>query len=162
MDFGFTELQEAVRREGRGIAAQFSRDYWAEHDRAERYPWEFVRAFADAGWLGVLIPEAYGGVGLGLTEAGLLLQAIARSGAGTSGAAAIHFYVFPLTPIVHHGSEFLKQTYLPRAARGELLVAFGVTEPTAGSDTSRISTTAARDGSRWVITGQKVWTTNAQ
>src|SRR3954452_8350158 len=110
MDFGFTELQEAVRREGRGIAAQFSRDYWAEHDRAERYPWEFVRAFADAGWLGVLIPEAYGGVGLGLTEAGLLLQAIARSGAGTSiaprtwrssfsGAAAIHFYVFPLTPI---------------------------------------------------------------
>ena len=89
-----------------------------------------MRAFADAGWLGVLIPEAYGGAGLGLTEAGLLLQAIARSGAGTSGAAAIHFYVFPLTPIVHHGSEFLKQTYLPRAARGELLVAFGVTEPT--------------------------------
>jgi len=110
----------------------------------------------------VLIPEAYGGVGLGLTEAGLLLQAIARSGAGTSGAAAIHFYVFPLTPIVHHGSEFLKQTYLPRAARGEMLVAFGVTEPTAGTDISRITTTARRDGTNWIITGQKVWTTNAQ
>ncbi len=162
MDFGLSELQESVRRESSAIAARFSLDYWAEHDRAERYPWDFVRAFADAGWLGVLIPEAYGGAGLGLTEAGLLLQAVAQSGAGTSGAAAIHFYVFPLTPIVHHGSEFLKQTYLPRAARGELLVAFGVTEPTAGSDTSRISTTATHDGSRWVITGQKVWTTNAQ
>ncbi|HEY2595469.1 MAG TPA: acyl-CoA dehydrogenase family protein [Chloroflexota bacterium] len=162
MDFALTELQESVRREARGIAANFSLDYWAEHDHLETYPWEFVRAFADAGWLGVLIPEAYGGAGLGLTEAGLLLQTIAQSGAGTSGAAAIHFYVFPLTPIVHHGSEFLKRTYLPRAARGELLVAFGVTEPTAGSDTSRITTTAVNDGSRWVITGQKVWTTNAQ
>jgi acyl-CoA dehydrogenase len=162
MDFGLTELQESVRREARGIAARFSLEYWAEHDRLASYPWEFVRAFADAGWLGVLIPEAYGGAGLGLTEAGLLLQAIARSGAGTSGAAAIHFYVFPLTPIVHHGSEFLKQTYLPRAARGEMLVAFGVTEPTAGTDTSRITTTARRDGSDWIITGQKVWTTNAQ
>jgi alkylation response protein AidB-like acyl-CoA dehydrogenase len=162
MDFGLSELQESVGREARGIAARFPLDYWAEHDRLESYPREFVRAFAEAGWLGVLIPEAYGGAGLGLTEAGLLLQAVAQSGAGTSGAAAIHFYVFPLTPIIHHGSEFLKQTYLPRAARGELLVAFGVTEPTAGSDTSRITTTARHDGARWVITGQKVWTTNAQ
>ncbi|MBV9329512.1 MAG: acyl-CoA/acyl-ACP dehydrogenase [Chloroflexi bacterium] len=162
MEFGLSELQASVRREAAAIAARFPLDYWAEHDRRETYPWEFVRAFAEAGWLGVLIPEAYGGVGLGLTEAGLLLQAIARSGAGTSGAAAIHFYVFPLTPILHYGSEFLKQTYLPRAARGEMLVAFGVTEPTAGSDTSRISTTARHDGSRWVISGQKVWTTNAQ
>ena len=162
MDFGLTDLQESVRREARALAGGFSLDYWAEHDRQASYPWEFVRAFADAGWLGVLIPAAYGGAGLGLTEAGLLLQAIARSGAGTSGAAAIHFYVFPLTPIIHYGSEFLKQTYLPRAARGDMLVAFGVTEPTAGSDTSRTSTTARHDGSRWVITGQKLWTTNAQ
>jgi alkylation response protein AidB-like acyl-CoA dehydrogenase len=162
MDFGLTELQALVRREARSIAASFSLDYWAEHDRLEQYPWEFVRAFAEAGWLGVLIPEAYGGAGLGLTDAGLLLHAIARSGAGTSGAAAIHFYVFPLTPIIHHGSEFLKRTYLPRAARGEMLVAFGVTEPTAGSDTSRISTFARHDGSKWRISGQKVWTTNAQ
>ena len=163
MEFGLTELQQSVRREAAAIAARFSLDYWFEHDRDATYPWEFVRAFADAGWLGVLIPEAYGGAGLGLTEAGLLLQAITRSGAGTSGAAAIHFYVFPLTPIVHHGSDYLKQTYLPRAARGELLVAFGVTEPTAGSDTSRITTTAQRSSNGgWVIHGQKVWTTNAQ
>jgi len=162
MDFGLSELQQTVRREARGIADRFSLDYWLEHDRSAAYPWEFVRAFAEAGWLGVLIPEAYGGAGLGLTEACLLLHAIARSGAGTSGAAAIHFYVFPLTPVVRHGSEHLKQTFLPRAARGELLVAFGVTEPTAGSDTSRIATTAIRRDGGWIIHGQKVWTTNAQ
>ena len=162
MDFAFSELQESVRREASAIAARFSLEYWREHDQHESYPWEFVRAFAEAGWLGVLIPEKYGGAGLGLTEAGLLHQAIGRSGAGTSGAAAIHFYVFPLTPIIHHGSEYLKKTYLPRAARGELLVAFGVTEPSAGSDTSRISTVATRENGAWVIRGQKVWTTNAQ
>jgi acyl-CoA dehydrogenase len=162
VDFALSELQESVRREANAIAARFSLDYWREHDRHEQYPWEFVRAFAEAGWLGVLIPEEFGGAGLGLTEAGLLLQAIGRSGAGTSGAAAIHFYVFPLTPIIHHGSEYLKQSYLPRAARGELLVAFGVTEPTAGTDTSRITTTAVRETDHWVIHGQKVWTTNAQ
>jgi alkylation response protein AidB-like acyl-CoA dehydrogenase len=162
LEFALTDLQQNVRREATRIASTFSLDYWREHDRDGSYPWEFVRAFADAGWLGILIPEAYGGAGLGLTEAGLLLQAIARSGAGTSGAAAIHFYVFPLTPVVHHGSEYLKRTYLPQAARGELLVAFGVTEPTAGTDTSRITTTASRENGRWVIHGQKVWTTNAQ
>ena len=142
MDFALTELQQSVRREASAIAARFSLDYWRDLDQRVEYPWDFVRAFAEAGWLGVLIPEAYGGAGLGLIEAGLLLQAVGRSGAGTSGAAAIHFYVFPLTPIVHHGSEYLKQTYLPRAARGDLLVAFGVTEPTAGTDTSRITTFA--------------------
>jgi acyl-CoA dehydrogenase len=162
VDFALTELQETVRGEATRIASKFSLEYWREHDEAGTYPWEFVRAFAEAGWLGVLIPEAYGGAGLGLTEAGLLLQAIARSGAGTSGAAAIHFYVFPLTPVLQHGSDFLKRTYLPQAARGELLVAFGVTEPTAGTDTSRITTTATRSDGRWVIHGQKVWTTNAQ
>jgi alkylation response protein AidB-like acyl-CoA dehydrogenase len=163
VDFGLTDLQASVKREAATIAARFPLDYWRSLDREGTYPWAFVRAYASAGWLGVLIPEAYGGSGLGLTEAGLLLQAVARSGAGTSGAAAIHFYVFPLTPIVHHGSEFLKRTYLPRAARGDLLVAFGVTEPTAGTDTSRLTTTATpRASGGWTISGQKVWTTNAQ
>jgi alkylation response protein AidB-like acyl-CoA dehydrogenase len=162
MDFGLTPVQETIQREARAVAARFPLDYWLEHDRSERYPWEFVRAFATPGWLGALIPEEYGGAGLGLVEAGLLLHAVGASGAGTSGASAIHFYVFPLTPVIHHGSTYLKQTYLPRAARGDLLVAFGVTEPTAGSDTSRISTRAAREGDRWIVHGQKVWTTNAQ
>jgi acyl-CoA dehydrogenase len=162
VDFGLSELQETVRREALGIASRFGLDYWREHDRAAAYPWDFVHAFAELGWLGVAIPEAYGGAGLGLIEAGLLLHAVGRSGAGTSGASAIHFYIFPLTPIIRHGSEHLKRTYLPRAARGELLCAFGVTEPGAGTDTSRISTRAERHRDRWVVTGQKVWTTNAQ
>jgi alkylation response protein AidB-like acyl-CoA dehydrogenase len=162
VDFGLTELQQSVQRETAAIANRFDLEYWREHDRAESYPWEFVRAYADAGWLGAVIPEAYGGAGLGLIEAGLLLHAIGRSGAGTSGASAIHFYIFPLTPVIRHGSEYLKQTYLPLAARGELLCAFGVTEPTAGTDTSRITTRADRQGDCWLVNGQKVWTTNAQ
>ena len=162
MDFGLSELQQTVRRETLALANRFSLDYWREHDRDEAYPWEFVKAFADAGWLGVVIPEAYGGSGLGVTEAGLLLHSVARSGAGTSGASAVHFYIFPLTPVIRHGSEHMKRTYLPLAARGQLLCAFGVTEPTAGTDTSRISTRAERRGQSWIVNGQKVWTTNAQ
>ena len=162
MDFGLSELQQTVRRETRALANRFSLDYWREHDRDEAYPWEFVKAFADAGWLGVVIPEAYGGSGLGVTEAGLLLHSVGRSGAGTSGASAVHFYIFPFTPVIRHGSEHMKRTYLPLAARGQLLCAFGVTEPTAGTDTSRISTRAERRGHRWIVNGQKVWTTNAQ
>jgi len=151
-----------VRRETLALANTFGLDYWREHDRDEAYPWEFVKAFADAGWLGVVIPEAYGGSGLGVTEAGLLLHSVGRSGAGTSGASAVHFYIFPLTPVIRHGSEQMKRTYLPRAARGQLLCAFGVTEPTAGTDTSRISTRAERRADSWIVNGQKVWTTNAQ
>jgi alkylation response protein AidB-like acyl-CoA dehydrogenase len=151
-----------VKRETLAIAHRFGLDYWREHDRDASYPWEFVRAYAEAGWLGVIIPEAYGGAGLGLTEAGLLLHGVGRSGAGTSGASAIHFYIFPLTPVVRHGSDYLKQAYLPLAAKGQLLCAFGVTEPTAGTDTSRITTRAERHNDRWIVNGQKVWTTNAQ
>ena len=99
-----------VRRETLALANTFGLDYWREHDRDEAYPWEFVKAFADAGWLGVVIPEAYGGSGLGVTEAGLLLHSVGRSGAGTSGASAIHFYIFPLTPVIRHGSEHMKRT----------------------------------------------------
>src|SRR6478609_2108206 len=119
MDFGLTDLQRDVQRETRAIAARFGLNYWREHDRDAAYPWEFVQAYADAGWLGVVIPEAYGGAGLGLTEAGLLLHEVGRSGAGTSGASAVHFYIFPLTPVIRHGSEYLKSTFLPLAARGK-------------------------------------------
>jgi alkylation response protein AidB-like acyl-CoA dehydrogenase len=157
-----SELQEAVWRETLALAYSFGLDYWRAKDREAAYPWEFVDAFAKAGWLGVIIPSQYGGAGLGLAEAGLLLQAVGRSGAGTSGASAIHFYIFPFTPVIRHGSESMKKTYLPRAARGELLCAFGVTEPSAGTDTSRITTRAEKSGDHWVVHGQKVWTTNAQ
>jgi acyl-CoA dehydrogenase len=162
MDFSLTELQRSLREEVLRLAGRFSLDWWLERDRTGEYPWEFVQAFAERGWLGLVVPEAYGGSGLGISEAAVLLHAIGESGAGLSGASAVHFSVFPLTPVIRHGSEAMKQDVLPRAARGELLVAFGVTEPTAGSDTSRITTHAERRGGRWVINGQKVWTTNAQ
>jgi alkylation response protein AidB-like acyl-CoA dehydrogenase len=162
LDFALTELQRALHEEVLALASSFSPEYWLEHDRAERYPWDFVRAFGKRGWLGTIIPEEYGGAGLGITEAALVLHAICLSGAGTSGASPVHFFMFPPTPIVHFGSEAMKRANLPLIASGELLLAFGVTEPTAGSDTSRIETWAERRGDRWVVNGQKVWTTNAQ
>jgi alkylation response protein AidB-like acyl-CoA dehydrogenase len=155
------ELDE-VRRAARTLANKFPPSYWRRCDKEERYPWDFVNAFAAAGWMGILVPEAYGGMGLGVTEAAILLHEIGASGAGMSGASAIHFYVFPPQPVLRHGSEAMKRRYMPALARGELLMAFGVTEPTAGVDTSRIRTKAEKKGDRWVINGQKVWTTNAQ
>jgi acyl-CoA dehydrogenase len=162
VDFALSELQQALHDEVLALASGFTPDYWLEHDRAERYPWDFVRAFAARGWLGTTIPEAYGGAGLGITEAAVILHAICLSGAGTSGASPVHFFLFPPWPIVRSGSEAMKRAWLPRIASGEVLLAFGVTEPTAGSDTSRITTWAERDGDRWLVRGQKVWTTNAQ
>ncbi|MGE3771350.1 MAG: acyl-CoA dehydrogenase family protein [Gammaproteobacteria bacterium] len=155
------ELQE-IRDAAAKLARRFPLAYWRGCDREEKYPWEFVHAFADAGWLGILLPEEYGGMNLGVTEAAMMLSEIGRSGAGMSGASAVHFYVFPPQPILRHGSEGLKRRILPAMAQGKLLMAFGVTEPTAGVDTSRIRTKAEKKGDRWVIHGQKVWTTNAQ
>jgi hypothetical protein len=126
------------------------------------YPTEFVKVFADNGWLGLMIPEAYGGAGLGVTEAALMLHEICASGAGTSGASPIHFYCFPPEPVVRYGTEELKARELPKIVTGETVMAFGVTEPNAGTDTSRIQTRAERKGDRWIVNGRKVWTTNAQ
>ena len=162
MDFGLSDLQESLREEVRVLCRRFEPVYWLEHDRSAEYPWEFLRAFAERGWLGLIIPERHGGSGLGVTEAGILLEAVCASGAGLSGASPLHFYMFPLTPVIRHGSDAMKEAWLPRLASGELLCAFGVTEPAAGSDTSRITTRAERRDGRWVIDGQKVWTTNAQ
>ncbi len=162
MDFALTPLQQTLAEESLALSRSFPPDYWLEKDRTGIYPWEFVRAFAEKGWLGTIVPEAYGGSGLGITEAALLLHAICLSGAGTSGASPVHFYIFPPVPIIKFGSERMKRLHLPALARGEILMAFGVTEPNAGSDTSRITTTAERRDDHWVLNGQKVWTTNAQ
>jgi alkylation response protein AidB-like acyl-CoA dehydrogenase len=151
-----------VRGAARTLADKFDLAYWRECDKTGNYPWEFVKAFAQAGWMGIMMPEEYGGMGLGLSEAAVMLQEIAASGAGMTGASATHFYVFPPAPIIRHGSEAMKKRYLPSLAKGEILMAFGVTEPTAGVDTSRIRTRAEKKGDRWVINGQKVWSTNAQ
>src|SRR6184192_4594506 len=119
MDFALTEQQELIRKEVGALARSFPLEYWLEKDRKAEYPWEFVKAFAQAGWLGAIIPEAYGGSGLGVTEAAILLHEICAAGAGTSGASPIHFYVFPPMPLVKHGSASLKLRYLPRIATGE-------------------------------------------
>ena len=162
MDFAFTESQELIRKEVSGLAKSFGWEYWREKDRKGEYPTEFVEAFARAGWLGIVIPEAYGGAGLGVVEAALMLEAICASGAGLSGASPIHFAVFPPMPIIKHGSEALRRRVLPEIAAGQLSLAFGVTEPNAGTDTSRIQTTARRDGAGWLVTGRKVWTSNVR
>lgn len=153
---------ELIRKASRDLARRFDLEYWREKDKKVEYPWEFVKAFAAGGWLGAMIPEEYGGLGLGITESAVMLHEVAASGAGTSGASALHFYIFPPGPIIRHGSEEMKRKYLPKIASGELLMAFGVTEPTAGVDTSRITTKATKTDDGWVINGQKVWITNAQ
>jgi alkylation response protein AidB-like acyl-CoA dehydrogenase len=159
-----TELSdlELIRKSVRELARRFGLEYWREKDKKHEYPWEFVKAFADGGWLGAMIPEEYGGLGLGLAESAIMMTEIAQSGAGMSGGSAIHFYVFPPAPILRYGSEEMKREYLPKLARGEILMAFGVTEPTAGVDTSRIRTRAEKVDGGWVVNGQKVWITNAQ
>ncbi|HEV8640487.1 MAG TPA: acyl-CoA dehydrogenase family protein [Methylomirabilota bacterium] len=162
MDFVLTEQQELIRKDVATLARSFPPDYWLEKDRKAEYPWEFVKAFAAGGWLGIIIPEAYGGSGLGVTEASILLHEICAAGAGTSGASPIHFYVFPPMPLVKHGSEALKRRHLPRIATGEIVMSFGVTEPNAGTDTSRIETRAERRGDGFVVHGRKVWNTNAR
>jgi hypothetical protein len=162
MDFALTESQELIRKEVAALARTFSLDYWLEKDTKAAYPDDFVKAFADNGWLGIMVPEPYGGSGLGVTEAAIMLHEICASGAGTSGASPIHFYVFPPTPVIKYGTERMKQAVLPRICTGDIVMAFGVTEPNAGTDTSRIQTRAVKKGDRWVVNGRKVWTTNAQ
>jgi alkylation response protein AidB-like acyl-CoA dehydrogenase len=162
MDFALTEQQELIRKEVATLARSFSADYWLERDRTATYPWEFVKAFAGGGWLGIVIPEEYGGSGLGVTEAAILLHEICAAGAGTTGASPIHFYLFPPMPVVKHGSEALKRRVLPRIASGDIVMSFGVTEPNAGTDTSRIETRADWRGDRYVVNGRKVWNTNAR
>jgi acyl-CoA dehydrogenase len=153
---------DLIRSSARELARRFDLEYWREKDKKAEYPWEFVNAFAAGGWLGALIPEEYGGLGLGLMEAAIILQEVAASGAGTGGASAIHFYVFPQGPILRHGSEEMKRKFLPRVAKGEILIAFGITEPASGIDLSRTRTKATKVDGGWLVNGQKVWITNAQ
>src|SRR3977135_1708408 len=138
MDFQLTEQQELIRKEVATLARSVSREYWREKDRKAEYPTDWMRAFAQAGWLGMIIPEEYGGSGLGVTEASIMLHEICAAGAGTSGASPIHFYMFPPMPVIKHGAEALKRRVLPSIATGEIVMSFGVTEPNAGTDPSRI------------------------
>lgn len=162
MNFEWTDEQKMIREQVRAVADAFDLEYWRERDSSGEYPHDFVKAFADAGWLGIALPEKYGGAGLGMTEACILLEEICASGAGTSGASPIHFSIFPPMPIVKFGTEEQKQNYLPKIASGEMSLGFSITEPNAGTDTSRITTQAVRDGDDFIITGRKVWSSNLQ
>jgi acyl-CoA dehydrogenase len=161
LDFALTDEQETIRQSVRELAARFDDDYWADHDQRHAFPWDFYNAFAEAGWLGIAIPEEYGGAGLGVLEASLLVEEIAASGAGMNGCSTLHLTIFGVNTVVKHGSEELRREILPRAADGSLHVCFGVTEPDAGTDTTRISTLARREGDEYVIRGRKVWITKA-
>lgn len=161
MDFQLNDSQVLLRDGARKLARSFSDDYWAECDDKHRFPWDFYNAFAEAGWLGIAIPEQYGGGGQGILEAALLLQEIAASGAGMNGCSTMHLTIFGLNTIVKHGSESLRNEVLPAAADGSLHVCFGVTEPDAGTDTTRVSTFARRTDGGYVISGRKVWITKA-
>jgi len=155
-DHDLHEIREAVAK----LCATFPMEYWRATDRERRYPTEFVRALTEAGWLSCLIPEEYGGAGLPLAAAAAVLEEIQRSGAN---GAACHAQMYTMGTVLRHCNEAQKRKYLPKIATGELrLQAFGVTEPSAGTDTSSIRTSAARKGDRWVVNGQKVWTSRAE
>jgi acyl-CoA dehydrogenase len=142
--------------------SRFDDAYWARCDRDHRFPSEFYAAMAAGGWVGIAIPEEYGGGGRGVTEAAAVLEEVAASGACMNGASAIHFSVFGMQPVIKYASAELKARFLPQAANGALHLAFGVTEPDAGTDTAKISTRAVRHGSNYVINGRKLWTSGAQ
>jgi len=152
------EIREAILR----ICARFGDDYWLSRDRDGHFPHEFHRAFAAAGWLGIAMPEAYGGSGLGIREAAVMMQAVAESGAAMSGASALHMNIFGLNPVVVFGSEEQKRRFLPPLIDGEEKACFAVTEPNAGLDTTKITTRAERSGASYVVSGQKIWTSTAQ
>jgi acyl-CoA dehydrogenase len=161
VDFDLTEDQQTLQRAVADLSRKFDDRYWMERDHAHEFPTEFYRAIAEGGWLGVTIPQEYGGHGLGITEASLVLEEVARSGGGMNAATSIHLSIFGMQPVVVHGSAELKRRTLPRIATGDLHVCFGVTEPGAGLDTTRITTFARRDGDGYVVNGRKVWISKA-
>lgn len=161
MDFELTAEQHLIREAVARLCRDYPDEYWAAKDKAHEFPWDFYEAMAKAGWIGIAIPEAYGGGGRGITEASLVLEEVAASGAAMNGATPLHLSIFGMHPVVKYGSEDMKQAYLPRVANGELHVAFGVTEPDAGTDTTSISTMARLEGDTYIVRGRKVWTTKA-
>ncbi len=161
MDFSTSPDHDAIRDGIRRICARFPDEYWAARDAAHEFPWDFYEALADGGWVGIAIPEEYGGGGQGITEASVMLEEIAASGAAMNGCSAVHLSIFGMEPVRRHGSRELAAEVLPRVASGDLHVAFGVTEPDAGTDTTAIRTRAVRDGDEYVVHGSKVWTTKA-
>ena len=162
MNFAFTSEQDAIREAVSRVCAPFDAHYWLEKDRHGGFPLDFHQAIADAGWLGVCMPEEYGGAGLGIMEAAIVVQAISESGAGMSGVSAVHMNIFGLNPVVMYGTPEQKRRILPPLISGQEKACFAVTEPNTGLNTTRLKTFARREGDGYVVTGQKVWITTAQ
>jgi acyl-CoA dehydrogenase len=157
-----SQEQQQIRDAIRKLCAQFDDDYWLEKDRSGDFPHELHATVADAGWLGIAMPEAYGGAGLGITEAAIMMQAIAESGAAMSGASAVHMNIFGLQPVVVFGTDEQKRRMLPPLIAGKDKACFAVTEPDAGLDTTAIKVRAERHGDHYVLSGQKIWISTAQ
>ncbi|MGW9063432.1 acyl-CoA dehydrogenase family protein [Achromobacter animicus] len=162
MDFSLTDDQAAIRHAVQDLCAGFDDDYWTRKDKEGGFPEDFYAAMAGAGWLGVAMPAEYGGAGLGILEAALMMETVAASGAGMSGASAIHMNVFGLHPVVVHGSDAQRARWLPPIISGEQKACFGVTEPNTGLNTLKLRTLAVRQGDRYVVNGQKIWISTAQ
>ena len=152
------EIRDAVR----AICDRFNDDYWLEKDKAHAFPFEFAKAMADGGWLGIAMPEEYGGAGLGVTEAAIMMQEVAHSAGAFAACSTVHINIFGLHSIVKHGTDAQKKAWLPSIIDGSSRTCFGVTEPDAGLDTSKIKTKAVLKGDRYIVNGKKIWTSTAQ
>jgi acyl-CoA dehydrogenase len=162
MDFALSEQQEAIRDAVARICAGFDDAYWLKKDHDGGFPHDFHKALTDAGWLGICVPEAYGGSGLGIAEAAIMMRTIAESGAGMSGASAVHINVFGLNPVVVFGTEEQRKRMLPPMVEGREKACFAVTEPNTGLNTTQLRTRAVAKNGRYVVNGQKVWISTAQ
>ncbi len=161
MDFAITTEQQAIIDSIRALMSDFGDDYWLEHDDTGEFPEDFYQAMAKAGWLGITMPETYGGSALGVQEAALMMMTVAEGG-GMSAASSMHINIFGPHPILVFGTEDQKRRFLPPLIAGEQKTCFGVTEANAGLDTTRIETFAKREGDKYIVNGQKIWTTTAQ
>jgi acyl-CoA dehydrogenase len=162
MDFSLSQDQQMLVAAIEQLCRGFDDEYWLTCDRTGEYPEAFYQRLAKAGWLGVAMPQEYGGAGLGITEAALMMKAISRSGAGFTGASAVHMNIFGLNPVVRFGSEELKQRALPPLIEGKDKACFAVTEPDAGLDTTQLTTRAQKHGDHYRIYGRKIWISTAQ
>jgi len=162
MNFAPTHEQQRIRDAALALCRPFDDAYWLRKDRDGGFPEELYRAMADGGWLGICIPSEYGGSGLGLSEAATLMRAVSESGAGMSGASALHMNIFGLNPVVVFGSEEQKRRMLPPIVQGHEKACFAVTEPNTGLNTTRLKTRAVRQGDHYLVDGQKVWISTAQ
>jgi acyl-CoA dehydrogenase len=162
MDFALTANQEAIRDGIGKVCGDFDDAYWLKKDREGGFPHDFHKAMAEAGWLGICIPQQFGGSGLGVVEAAIMMRAIAESGAGMSGAAAVHINVFGLNPVVVFGTDDQRKRMLPPMIDGSEKACFAVTEPNTGLNTTELKTRAEARNDRYVVNGQKVWISTAQ